>query len=146
MLLEHKNAVIYGGAGAIGGTVAQAMAAAGARVFLAGRTAARLLRRLPGIHAELARERLARLGRVVAEARVLERRIEGLVVDHPLRALPGVTSASVTDRRVVSMMFLPAIVTESDSGFSRNPLQVGHGLFVMYRSSSARIASEPVSR
>lgn len=42
MLLEHKNAVIYGGAGAIGGTVAQAMAAAGARVFLAGRTAARL--------------------------------------------------------------------------------------------------------
>ena len=40
-------------------------------------------------------------------------------------------SASVTDRRVVSMMFLPAIVTDSDSGLRRMPLQVGHGLFVM---------------
>ena len=38
MLLEGKNAVIYGGGGAIGGAVAQAFAAEGARVFLAGRT------------------------------------------------------------------------------------------------------------
>lgn len=52
-------------------------------------TAAKLLRRLPGIHAELARDRLGRLGRLAAEARSLERRIEGLVADHPLRALPG---------------------------------------------------------
>lgn len=38
MLLENKNAVIYGGGGAIGGAVARAFAAEGARVFLAGRT------------------------------------------------------------------------------------------------------------
>lgn len=38
MLLEHKNGVIYGGAGAIGGAVARAFAREGARVFLAGRT------------------------------------------------------------------------------------------------------------
>ena len=38
MLLEDKNAVIYGGGGAIGGAVAKAFAAEGARVFLAGRT------------------------------------------------------------------------------------------------------------
>ncbi len=63
------------------------------------RTAARLLRRLPGIHAELARERLVRLGRVALEARALERRIEGLVVDHPLRALPG-AGALVTAKLV----------------------------------------------
>jgi len=38
MLLQNKNAIIYGGAGAIGSAVAHAFAGAGARVFLAGRT------------------------------------------------------------------------------------------------------------
>jgi 3-oxoacyl-[acyl-carrier protein] reductase len=38
MLLEDKNAVIYGGGGSIGGAVARAFAREGARVFLAGRT------------------------------------------------------------------------------------------------------------
>ncbi len=42
MLLENKNAVIYGGGGSIGGAVARAFAREGARVFLAGRTLARL--------------------------------------------------------------------------------------------------------
>jgi 3-oxoacyl-[acyl-carrier protein] reductase len=38
MLLENKNAVIYGGGGSIGGAVARAFAREGAKVFLAGRT------------------------------------------------------------------------------------------------------------
>jgi NAD(P)-dependent dehydrogenase (short-subunit alcohol dehydrogenase family) len=38
MLLEGKNAVIYGGAGSVGGAVARAFGREGARVFLAGRT------------------------------------------------------------------------------------------------------------
>ena len=42
MLLEHKNAVIYGGGGSIGGAVARAFAREGARVFLAGRTLTKL--------------------------------------------------------------------------------------------------------
>jgi 3-oxoacyl-[acyl-carrier protein] reductase len=42
VLLEDKNAVIYGGGGSIGGAVARAFAHEGARVFLAGRTAAKL--------------------------------------------------------------------------------------------------------
>lgn len=41
-LLQGKNAVIYGAGGAIGGAVARAFAREGARVFLAGRTLARL--------------------------------------------------------------------------------------------------------
>jgi NADP-dependent 3-hydroxy acid dehydrogenase YdfG len=40
MLLQHKNAVIYGAGGAIGGAVARAFAREGASVFLAGRTIA----------------------------------------------------------------------------------------------------------
>jgi len=42
MLLENKNAVIYGGGGAIGGAVARVFAREGARVFLAGRTQSKL--------------------------------------------------------------------------------------------------------
>jgi 3-oxoacyl-[acyl-carrier protein] reductase len=42
VLLENRNAVIYGGGGSIGGAVARAFAREGARVFLAGRTPARL--------------------------------------------------------------------------------------------------------
>ena len=42
MLLENKNAVIYGAGGAIGGTVARIFAREGARVFLTGRTLAKV--------------------------------------------------------------------------------------------------------
>ncbi len=42
MLLQNKDAVIYGAGGSIGGAVARAFAAEGARVHLAGRTTDRL--------------------------------------------------------------------------------------------------------
>ena len=42
MLLEGKNAVIYGAGGSIGGAVARAFAREGAEVFLAGRTREKL--------------------------------------------------------------------------------------------------------
>jgi NAD(P)-dependent dehydrogenase (short-subunit alcohol dehydrogenase family) len=42
MLLDNKVAVIYGAGGSIGGAMARAFAREGARVFLAGRTQARL--------------------------------------------------------------------------------------------------------
>ena len=41
-MLDGKTAVIHGGGGAIGGAVARAFAGAGAHVYLAGRTRARL--------------------------------------------------------------------------------------------------------
>ena len=42
MLLENKNAIVYGAGGSIGGAVAREFAREGARVFLAGRTLQRL--------------------------------------------------------------------------------------------------------
>jgi 3-oxoacyl-[acyl-carrier protein] reductase len=42
MLLEKRTAVVFGGGGAIGGAAARAFAREGARVFLAGRTHAKL--------------------------------------------------------------------------------------------------------
>jgi NAD(P)-dependent dehydrogenase (short-subunit alcohol dehydrogenase family) len=44
VLLENRNAVIYGGGGSVGAAVAHAFAREGARVFLAGRTLATLER------------------------------------------------------------------------------------------------------
>ena len=51
MLLEGKNAVIYGAGGAVGGAVARAFAREGAMVFLAGRTQAKLDKVAEEIHA-----------------------------------------------------------------------------------------------
>jgi NADP-dependent 3-hydroxy acid dehydrogenase YdfG len=42
VLLENKNAVIYGARGSMGGAVERAFAREGAMVFLAGRTLATL--------------------------------------------------------------------------------------------------------
>ena len=42
MLLENKVAIIYGAGGPIGGAVARVFAREGARLFLAGRTRAKL--------------------------------------------------------------------------------------------------------
>jgi NAD(P)-dependent dehydrogenase (short-subunit alcohol dehydrogenase family) len=42
MLLEGRNAIIYGGGGSVGGAIARAFSREGARVFLAGRTLASL--------------------------------------------------------------------------------------------------------
>jgi transposase len=53
------------------------------------RTAGRLLRGIPGVHAELARDRLRRLDQLVADADRLERRLVELVGDHPLVGLKG---------------------------------------------------------
>ena len=40
MLLQNKNAIVYGAGGSLGGAIARALAAAGAKVFLTGRNAA----------------------------------------------------------------------------------------------------------
>jgi NAD(P)-dependent dehydrogenase (short-subunit alcohol dehydrogenase family) len=61
VLLQNKNAVIYGGGGAIGGAVARVFAREGARVFIAGRTVARLDRVAREIAAEGGAVDVARL-------------------------------------------------------------------------------------
>lgn len=53
-------------------------------------TVGRALRRVTGVRAELARERLAEVRRLRARSRLLARRIEQLVAGHPLLALSGV--------------------------------------------------------
>lgn len=51
MLLQNKNAIIYGAGGSMGGAFARALAAAGARVFLTGRNAGSVQKTANDIHA-----------------------------------------------------------------------------------------------
>lgn len=50
-MLQHKNAVIYGAGGSLGGAIAKALANAGATIFLTGRTSAPLEKIANEIHA-----------------------------------------------------------------------------------------------
>lgn len=68
MLLEGKTAVVYGGGGSIGGAVAKAFAAEGARVFLAGRTEEPLARTAEEIRAAGGRAEIAIVDALEAEA------------------------------------------------------------------------------
>jgi len=64
-------------------------------------TIARALRRLPGVHAELARDRLVELRRLQARSQALAGRIGRLMAGHPLLGLPGVgplTAAALVAR------------------------------------------------
>jgi NAD(P)-dependent dehydrogenase (short-subunit alcohol dehydrogenase family) len=72
MLLQNKNAIVYGAGGAIGGAVARAFAREGANVFLAGRTLTAL--------DSVAREISAAGG--VAQAAALDALDENGVVEH----------------------------------------------------------------
>jgi transposase len=58
-------------------------------------TAATALRRLPGVHAELARGRLSELRRLQARIREMKRRIEQRVAGHPLLGLHGAGALTV---------------------------------------------------
>jgi 3-oxoacyl-[acyl-carrier protein] reductase len=68
MLLPEKTAVIYGGGGSIGGAVARRFAAEGARVFLAGRTEAKLERVAEQIRSAGDAAEIAELDALDAEA------------------------------------------------------------------------------
>jgi 3-oxoacyl-[acyl-carrier protein] reductase len=72
MLLETKNAIVYGAGGAIGGAVARAFAREGANVFLAGRTLAAL---------DAVAEKISAAGGV-AETATLDALDEQAVVEH----------------------------------------------------------------
>lgn len=72
MLLENKNAIVYGAGGAVGGAVARALARDGAAVFLAGRTLAPVQAVAEAISA----------GGGTAQATQVDARDEQAVADH----------------------------------------------------------------
>jgi len=61
VLLDGKNAIVYGGGGSIGAAVARAFASEGARVYLAGRTLEKLEKAAEVIRGDGGRVQTARL-------------------------------------------------------------------------------------
>jgi 3-oxoacyl-[acyl-carrier protein] reductase len=86
VLLEGKNAVVYGAGGSVGSAVARAFAREGAAVFLAGRSRPRL---------ETAAEAIARAGGTarVAEVDALD---EAAILQHADRIAQGAGSLDVS--------------------------------------------------
>jgi NADP-dependent 3-hydroxy acid dehydrogenase YdfG len=96
MLLEDKNAVIYGAGGAIGGAVGRAFAREGARVFLAGRTLTRL--------EEVAEEIRSTGG--IAEMAHVDALDEKAVDDTPMPRAQEVSTSPSTSSRTATCMGL----------------------------------------
>lgn len=86
MLLEGKNAVIYGGGGSIGGAVARAFAREGARVYLAGRT----LQKVEAVASDI------RDAGGVADAAVVDALDEKAVDEHAERLVAEVGSLDIS--------------------------------------------------
>ena len=144
MLLESKNAVIYGGGGAIGGAVARAFAREGARVFLAGRTRATLEKvadeiRSAGGTAETAEvdaldeqavDRHA--DAVAAEAGSID--ISFNLITHPHAHGTPLAEMALED-------FMPAIVTATSTTFltsraaARHMIRRGSGVILVFGGS-----------
>jgi NAD(P)-dependent dehydrogenase (short-subunit alcohol dehydrogenase family) len=80
LLLEGRNAVIYGGGGSIGGAVARAFAREGATVHLAGRTQAKLDAVADAIRAAGGRAETAQLDAL--DERAVDAHADALVAEH----------------------------------------------------------------
>jgi 3-oxoacyl-[acyl-carrier protein] reductase len=80
LLLEGRNAVIYGGGGSIGGAVARAFAREGATVHLAGRTQAKLDAVADAIRSAGGRAETAQVDALDEQA--VQAHAEALVADH----------------------------------------------------------------
>jgi 3-oxoacyl-[acyl-carrier protein] reductase len=150
MLLKNKNAVIYGAGGAIGGAVARAFAREGAKVFLAGRTLAKLDKVAKEISAAGGTAETAQVDAVdersitkhadavVAKAGSIDISFNAIAVDGNIQGTPLLeqspadVSLPVKDR--VATNFLTARAA------ARHMLPKGTGVILMINATPARMA------
>src|SRR6266545_4848558 len=152
MLLENKNAVIYGESGSVGGAVARAFAREGAKVFLAGRTMAAL---------DAVAQEIAATGAVAETARVDaldERAIEehiGAVAAKAGGIDVSFNAISIRDVQGIPLVelsredFSLPIVTGTTTHFltaraaARRMVEKGSGVILTLSASAAVSASAP---
>jgi NAD(P)-dependent dehydrogenase (short-subunit alcohol dehydrogenase family) len=144
-LLAHKNAIIYGAGGGIGGSVARTFAREGARVFLAGRTREPL---------EAVAKEIAAAGGA-ADVAVLDALDEQAVEEHAGRVVAAAGSVDVSFNLIargdvqgiplVTMTkedLLRAVVTGLQSNFitaraaARRMIEQGSGVILHLNSAS----------
>ena len=147
MLLESKNAVIYGAAGSMGGAVARTFAREGAKVFLAGRTLATL---------DAVAQEIAAAGGAAETAAVdaLDQQAVERHADEVVRAAGSIdislNAISLNDVQGIPLVelpledFLTPIVEAARTHFvtataaARHMTHQGSGVIVMLSSSAAR--------
>ncbi len=147
MLLENKNAVVYGAAGSMGAAVARAFAREGARLFLAGRTLATL---------DAVAEKISAAGGVAQTAEVDA--LDQQAVEHHADEVAsvagsidisfnGISVTAVQGTPLVDMSledFMAPVVESARTHFvtataaARRMTAQGSGVIVMLSSSAAR--------
>ncbi len=147
MLLEGKNAVIYGGGGSIGGAVARAFAGEGANVFLAGRTRGPLETVASDIERAGGRAEVATLDAL--DERAVEKHVAKLVdgagsIDVSFNAI------SLRDVQLIPLVemsredFMCPITTGATTHFltaravARHMAERGSGVILTFSASAAR--------
>jgi 3-oxoacyl-[acyl-carrier protein] reductase len=147
VLLENKNAIVYGAAGVIGGAVARAFARDGARVFLAGRTLATLEKvavdiRADGGMAEAAQVDAMDQAAVDAHADRVAADAGRIDVSFNAVAVAAVQGVALTELSVED--FLPPITERSRTNFltataaARHMAAQGAGVIVTVTASAAK--------
>lgn len=147
MLLENKNAIIYGGGGNIGGAIARTFAREGARLFLAGRTEAKLAAVAKDIEASGGRAHVAvvdaleeraveeHASAVVAEAGSIDVSMN-LITRNDVQGTP-LTELSVTDYTApVTTGLTTNFITARAAG--RRMAEQGSGVILALDSGSAK--------
>ena len=147
MLLEGKNAVIYGGGGAVGGAVARAFAGEGAKVFLAGRTGSSLEAVASDIEKAGGRAEVAELDALDEQA--IERHIGG-VVERAGSIDVSFNAISIQDVQLIPLVemsredFMRPISTGATTHFltaraaARHMAAQGSGVILTFSASAAR--------
>jgi NAD(P)-dependent dehydrogenase (short-subunit alcohol dehydrogenase family) len=152
MLLENKNAIVYGGAGAIGAAVARAFAREGARVFLAGRTLSTLEAVARTIVAAGGRGEIAEVDALDENA--IEKHIGAVVekaggVDISFNAISlpqqGIQGISLADLPLESFSLPIATYTKSHfltaTAAVRQMLKKRSGVILIHTSEPARLGA-----
>ena len=147
MLLEGKNAVIYGGGGSVGGAVARAFAGEGANVFLAGRTRGPLEAVVTDIEATGGRAEISQVDAL--EERAVDQHVDEIVeragsIDVSFNAI------SIRDVQLIPLAemsredFVSPIVTGSTTHFltaratARRMAEKGSGVILTLSASAVR--------
>src|SRR6266545_1250318 len=130
MLLENKNAVIYGGGGSVGGAVARAFAREGAKVFLAGRTMAALDERAIEEH----------IGAVAAKAGGIDVSFNAISI----RDVQGIPLVELS-REDFSLPIVTGTTTHflTARAAARRMVERGSGVILTLSASAAPVAGSP---
>jgi len=146
VLLDKKNAIVYGAAGAMGATVARAFAHEGASVFLVGRTLAKLDKVADEIRADGGVAQTAELdvmdkAAVEALAAHVAKTAGSIDISFnaiTIRAVQGIPLVDMTEAD-----FMTPIIDAGQSHFitattaARHMIEQGSGVIIMLSASSA---------